>query len=84
MTRSKWKTNLIKTSLRNKIKNKSIKIWKKNESISKFLIGKTVFIYNGKMFKKFNITRNKVGYKFGEFVTTRQFNKKQKKSSKKK
>lgn len=79
MTRSKWKSNIIKTSLRQKLYNKPIKIWKKNEAISNFLIGKNILIYNGKIFKKINVTRNKVGYKFGEFITTRKFNKKIKK-----
>lgn len=79
MTRSKWKFNLIKTSLRQKYSNQTIKIWKKNESISQFLVGKSVFVYNGKLFKKINITRNRVGYKFGEFINTRKFTKKQKK-----
>ena len=79
MTRSKWKYNLIKTSLRQKDSNQTIKIWKKNEAIPNFLIGKNILIYNGKIFKKINVTRNKVGYKFGEFITTRKFNKKIKK-----
>lgn len=79
MTRSKWKFNLIKTSLRHKLSNQPIKIWKKNEAIAHFLTGKNILIYNGKTFKKINVTRNKVGYKFGEFITTRKFNKKIKK-----
>lgn len=79
MTRSKWKLNLLKTSLRQKLSKQSIKIWKKNEAIAHFLVGKNVFVYNGKIFKKINITRNRVGYKFGEFITTRNFNRKLKK-----
>jgi len=37
------------------------------------LIGKNVFIYNGKVFKKVSITREKVGYKFGDFCSTRVY-----------
>jgi ribosomal protein S19 len=79
MTRSKWKTNLSQISLRHKKSNHTVKIWKKNEAIPSFLIGKSVLIYNGKIFKKINVTRNRVGYKFGEFIVTRKFNKKIKK-----
>ena len=35
------------------------------------LIGKTVLVHNGKEFKKLLITREKIGFKFGEFVFTR-------------
>jgi small subunit ribosomal protein S19 len=84
MTRSTWKNNLAQTSLRQKFSNQTIKIWKKNESIPMFLTGKSVLVYNGKSFKKISITRNRVGYKFGEFTTTRKFNKKLKKITKKK
>lgn len=80
MIYSKGKLNLIKTSLRKKKSIQPIKIWKKGEAIAQFLIDKSVFVYNGKMFKKINITRNRVGYKFGEFVNTRKFSKKFKKT----
>ena len=36
-----------------------------------FLIDKTVFVHTGQVFKKILITREKVGFKFGEFVFTR-------------
>ena len=36
-----------------------------------FLIGKHVHIHNGKSFKKFYVSREKVGYKFGSFFFTR-------------
>jgi ribosomal protein S19 len=36
-----------------------------------FLIGKRVLIHNGKDYKYILITREKVGYKFGDFCLTR-------------
>lgn len=79
MRRSKWKGNFIdnsvmKLSSQNK---KQLKIWSRRSVIPAFLIGATVLIYNGKEFKKIKITREKVGFKFGEFCTTRRYKSKQ-------
>lgn len=72
MSRSNWKKlNIIEKKLVNK--SNSLKIWGRNEVITSLLIGKTVFIYNGKIFKKIIITREKVGYKYGEFSGTRNY-----------
>jgi len=40
-----------------------------------------VFVYNGKIFKKIYISRDNVGYKFGEFVFTKKSPKKIKKKN---
>jgi small subunit ribosomal protein S19 len=79
MRRSKWKGNfidnsIIKLSIQNK---KQLKVWSRSSVIPAFLIGATVLIYNGKEFKKIKITREKVGFKFGEFSTTRRYKSKQ-------
>jgi small subunit ribosomal protein S19 len=73
MSRSIWKKNVIHTSLlRNSRKNKRIiKVWSRSSVIPQFLQDSMVSVYNGKTFKKLNITREKVGFKFGAFVKTR-------------
>jgi ribosomal protein S19 len=48
-----------------------------------FLIGKIVQVHNGKSFQKVTVTRDKVGFKFGSFVSTRKFIKKTKSNKKK-
>jgi len=41
-------------------------------------------VHNGKEFKNVVVTREKLGYKFGEFSFTRKYNVKQKLAKKKK
>ena len=65
-------------------KTKKIYIWSRDSSIPSHYIDKQVFVHNGKTFKKINITREKVGFKFGEFVFTKTVAKSKKKISKKK
>lgn len=81
MRRSKWKGNFIDNSISKltnlNFKKNKLKIWSRRSVIPSFLIDKTVSIYNGKEFKKVKITREKVGYKFGEFCTTRKYKSKQ-------
>jgi small subunit ribosomal protein S19 len=72
MTRSKWKgpyveANLFKENKKNK------KIWTRSSTIPGFLIGENVLVHNGREFKRLSITRDKVGFKFGEFSFTRKF-----------
>lgn len=70
MSRSQWKGPVLNKSLiKKKIKNK---IWSRNCTIPFFLLGFSVFVHSGKDFRKIFITREKVGYKFGEFVLTRK------------
>jgi len=79
MRRSKWKGNFIDNSVLKLSfqKKKQLKIWSRRSVIPSFLIGDTVLIYNGKEFKKVKITREKLGFKFGEFSTTRRYKSKQ-------
>ena len=81
MKRSIWKGNYVdKYILSSKFKNLTKKIiWSRSSTITENLIGKAVFIHNGKSFVKSYITRSKVGFKFGEFAYTRKFTKKQNK-----
>jgi ribosomal protein S19 len=74
MGRSLWKGPFLdKFFCKNSFFEKTQKIWSRRSIIPSFLIGKNVFIHNGKVFKKVTITREKIGYKFGEFCSTRQF-----------
>ena len=77
MSRSKWKGPFINKSL---LKKKfKVKVWSRSSTIPYYLIGFSVFVYSGKEFKKIFITREKIGFKFGEFVSTRKLKKKDKK-----
>lgn len=73
MSRSIWKglycnLRINKSILDNK---KRIEVWSRQSSIPGFLINKTVFVHTGKTFKKLLITRDKLGFKFGEFAFTK-------------
>jgi|APGre2960657505_1045072.scaffolds.fasta_scaffold84121_2 small subunit ribosomal protein S19 len=85
MSRSNWKGNYLDTIFLKRIFNKkTLYIWSRSSIIPNLLLGFTVFVYNGKLFKKLQITREKIGFKFGLFVKTRTKPsiKKQKKSKK--
>jgi len=89
MSKSKWKQPFLKVSLIKDIFfKKTKKIFSKSSTIPSLLLYQTVQIYNGKTFKSINITREKIGFKFGEFVSTRKskkvvlLDKKSKKSKK--
>jgi ribosomal protein S19 len=73
MSRSIWKGNYVSKFLfRNSLnEKKNIKVWDRASCVPYNLINKNVLIYNGKEFKKIFITRQKIGYKFGEFCFTR-------------
>jgi small subunit ribosomal protein S19 len=72
MTRSKWKGPYIEANIFKKnVKNR--KVWGRSCTIPGFLIGETVLIHNGREFKRITVTRDKVGFKFGEFSFTRKF-----------
>ncbi len=87
MSRSKWKFHYIHNSIlrlvniventnvktKTNLKSRKIKkIWSRSSTIPSFLLGATVWVHNGKEFKKVLITEDKIGYKFGEFSTTRK------------
>lgn len=91
MSRSAWKGNFVHKSLiKNEIvknKNMTKNLWLRSSTITEEHIGKRLNVHNGREFKSFFITREKVGYKMGEFSFTRKKtlvkkkNKKIKKSS---
>lgn len=69
MSRSNWKGPFLASAL---LKNKSSKIWSRSSVIPSSLIGETVYIHNGKEFKRVFITREKIGFKFGDFSLSRK------------
>ena len=81
MSRSSWKGFFLKRFLLKKVPHK---IWSRNCSIPFHCVGQKVLVYNGKNFKKIFITKEKVGYKFGDFAFTRSFTKKILKTKKQK
>ncbi len=81
MTRSIWKGKFIYNFLLNKKflnRNKKL-VWTRNSAIPASLIGQPVYIHNGKTFIKSYISREKVGFKFGQFAYTKTFTKKENK-----
>jgi small subunit ribosomal protein S19 len=74
MSRSKWKGPYIHYKFLKKKNlniNSFINIWSRNSVILSNFIGYKFLIHSGNTFKKFFITREKIGFKFGEFCTTR-------------
>lgn len=74
MSRSKWKEPFLdkiflKSSL---LKNPRFHVWSRRSVITNNLIGKKIFIHNGLNFKPIIITREKVGFKTGEFALSHQ------------
>ncbi len=70
----------IAVSLRKKItllnlsnKTEIIKTWSRGSTIIPQMIGHTISLYNGKKHTPIHITSYHVGYKLGEFVSTRTF-----------
>ena len=75
MSRSIWKGPYINTNIVN-----TKKIYSRNSVVTSNFINKRIFIYNGKNLIPVLITREKVGFKFGELSFTRKtINKKIKK-----
>jgi len=86
MSRSKWKGPFIDLKVLNSRDSKSSKkekIWSRSSQIPSFLIGRTVFVHNGQDFKSLFVSRDKVGFKFGEFSLTRKYIDRNKSSKKK-
>jgi ribosomal protein S19 len=73
MSRSNWKGPFLDKFLLKKSLINNQKVWSRRSVIPYFLIGKNVLVHNGKTFKKILITREKIGFKFGEFCLTRLF-----------
>ena len=88
MSRSIWKGPVVPPRITKRSDRKKILIWARNIMIPSHLIGLDVYVYNGNEFKRLFISREKVGFKFGEFIFTRKYKKKDKgvktKSNKKK
>ena len=83
MSNYKKNLNILRSTLKEKIKNKKVSL--RNTIITKKLIGLTFHIHNGKTFKFLNLKKEMVGFKFGEFIKTRvtyNINKKKKKKKK--
>ena len=77
MNRSQWKGPFLDLCVLKKHTKINIqKIWSRRSTIPSFLVGKMISIYNGKNFKTIMVTREKVGFKFGEFSITRIHRKK--------
>ena len=85
MGRANWKGSFVDKFTLNKSNLKTnLNIWSRRSIISSKLISKKVFVWNGNSFKPVFITREKVGFKFGEFCMTRNIRKNKKKAGKKK
>ena len=74
MSRAKWKGPYIKKSLLKSFSENKNKIYttSRSSTIVPCLIGKNVYIHNGKSFLKIKITENMLGKKLGEFCPTRK------------
>jgi ribosomal protein S19 len=74
MSRSKWKTPVFDFKFYKTlyIFDSNIKIWSRNNVVPESLLGKRVLIHNGNTFKKVLILREKIGFKFGDFSSTRK------------
>lgn len=73
MSRSIWKGKFVNTTVSFK------KTQSRNDTISSSLIGRSVQVYNGNKFKTVFITRDKVGFHYGQFSFTRKNGKKKEK-----
>ena len=53
--------------------NKPIKTWSRRSTILPDMIGLTFNVHNGRDFVPVYVTENHIGYKLGEFASTRTF-----------
>ena len=77
MTRSSWKlpfsqSQIFKSIYLNQNSEKPINVWTRSSVIFPLFVGKILSIYNGKKFVNVQISEEMVGFKLGEFVTTRR------------
>lgn len=88
MGRAAWKGIFLDKFALNKLNAKSnskyFNIWARRSIISSNFISKKMFVYTGNRFKPVFITRDKIGYKFGEFCGTRTIQTEKKRINKKK
>ena len=73
MGRAKWKGSFISNRLLYKLNKNTVFIWSRRSVILNNFISKKFFVYTGKIFKPVFITREKVGFKYGEFSMTKKF-----------
>lgn len=79
MNRSKWKGSFLSAFLIKK-ESRICRVWTRNSVIPVKLVGLHVSIYDGQVFRRVLITREKIGFKFGDFVSTRKYALKSKKT----
>jgi ribosomal protein S19 len=77
MSRSKWKANVFNANLIIKFSKKNISFLDKNiytrsSTIPSNMVGHNVYVHNGFQFKNILVTREKVGFKYGDLVHTRK------------
>jgi|APLak6261671146_1056082.scaffolds.fasta_scaffold00035_11 ribosomal protein S19 len=73
MSRSRWKFRCLPR----RAKEVQYKLWDRDMTIQKKFIGRHFSVYNGVQFVKIKVDPLKVGYKFGEFIYTRKYVKKE-------
>jgi small subunit ribosomal protein S19 len=71
MSKTKWKGPVFDKQFFENFQNTKIKIARNNVILPKFL-KKTFEVYNGKQVNEVLISEEMIGYKFGEFVSTRK------------
>jgi ribosomal protein S19 len=88
MGRASWKGSFVDKFVLNKLNVKlsspHFNVWTRRSVIASNFISKKVFVYTGNRFKPVFVTREKVGFKFGEFCVTRNNQSEKKKINKKK
>jgi ribosomal protein S19 len=88
MGRANWKGSFVEKFALNKLNVKLnsnyFNIWARRSVIPSNFISKKIFVYTGNRFKPVFITRDKIGFKFGEFCMTRNAQFEKKKMNKKK
>ena len=88
MSRSQWKLPYIASNLL--LKKKQSKgyfvqsIWSRDSSITSKFLNKKVNIHNGREFRYLHVTVGHIGFKFGQFIFTRNFTRTKKQFLKKK
>ena len=73
MSRSSWKGSYITKKFLKKCSKGTTKVWSRNSTVPACLINRIVRVHNGRTFKKFTVTREKIGIKFGDFALTRVY-----------
>lgn len=69
MSRSSWKGPFCELAVTDKVTQKT---WSRRSLILPQFLGKTLFIHNGKSFIPCKIKEEMIGFKLGEFASTRK------------